>query len=211
LGDHERTGHEPLSAENRVARAGHRDDDVLSTGLAVGLGGLCPGALAKLLESLARAAVGGDMLDRRQRRPDARDLRLGLMTAPDHTEGAGPTPGEMTRRDAARGAGPEPAEMVGLDYRRERGRVGIEEADDEHRSLRGRCVELAARQPERPVGRGHVRERAIGEPQPAARRILHLARREPAERVLDRLHRARRIDQLGDVGLGQVQGHDPQV
>ena len=117
----------------------------------------------------------------------ARDLGLGLVAAADHAERAGTGLREVPRRDAARGAGAKLPEPIRLDDRDERGRLRVEEADDEGRAVRRRRVQLPARKAEPVIRRRHVRERALREPEPAARSDLDLAGRHPPEAGLDRV------------------------
>ena len=142
-----------------------------------------------------------------QRRADARDLRLRLVAAADDAERRAPLRREVPRRDAARRAGPQLPEPVGLDHRDELRRLGVEEADDERRAVRGRRVELPAGEPELAVGSRHVRERALGQPEPAPRRDLDLAR-APSAGSTPRRPRPRRPARAAPRRrLGQVERH----
>ena len=49
------------------------------------------------------------------------------------------------------------------------------------------------------------------EPQAAARRDLHLAARDAPEARLDRRDCVGGLEQRGDVGLGEVERHGPEV
>ena len=122
-----------------------------------------------------------------------------------------PAPRKMTGRDSAGSSRPQLSEPIGLDHRDELGGLGVEEADDERHAVRRRRVQLPAGEPEPAVGGGHVRERALGQPQPAPRRNLDLARRHPPEARFDRIDCRSRIDELDDVGLAEVEGHRPPV
>ena len=120
----ERARPQPLAAQHRVARGRDRDDDVLRRPRR---GGSRPARRRPRLQNASSrfsvAAVGDDPLDPRQRRADARDLRLGLPAAADHAERRRARPGEVLRRDPARRAGAQLAERVGLDHRDELRRV----------------------------------------------------------------------------------------
>ena len=157
--------------------------------------GSAPTLLAEGREPLGRSAVGDDALDGRDGRADAGDLRLGLVAAADDAERSRAAPREMPRGDPARRAGSELPEPVRLDHGDELRRLGVEEADDERRALRRRRVELPAGEPEPAVGSRHVRERALGQAEPAARRDLDLARRHAPEARLDGVDRGGRLEQ----------------
>ena len=140
-------------------------------------------------------------------RTDARHLGLGLVAAAEDTECAGTGEREVARGHAARSARPQAAEVIGLDYGDELGAHGVEEADDEGRALGSGDVELASGEAEAEVGRGHVGQGPLPQPQPTARRVHHDTLPEALEAALDRLHRGSRVEHLRDIRLGQVQGH----
>ena len=132
-----------------------------------------------------------DPLDRRHRRTDRRELRLGLPARADQPEGRRTGSGEVLRGDAARRARPNLAETVGRDQCRERARrpvrpvVEREEADDELERPSDDGVALETRDAESAVGRGHHREVPVVRPEPPARHQLDLTGGHPAEAVLD--------------------------
>ena len=97
--------------------------------------------------------------------------------------------------------------MVGLEHARQTRRARLEDADDEGGPLGGRRVELAAGQPELEVRGGHVRQGSFLEPQTASRGVDDLAPGQPAEALVDHLHRVRGSEERGDVRFGQVERH----
>ena len=133
--------------EDRVARSGRGDDDVLAAGVAVRLALLGANPLAELLESFLRPAVDDDVLDRRHGLPDALHLALGLPAAAEDAERRDAGSSEELRGDAARGAGPELAELVRLDHPAALGALEVEQADDERRPARKPRVGLQAAKP----------------------------------------------------------------
>jgi formiminotetrahydrofolate cyclodeaminase len=209
-GRYERAGGKPLAAENGVARARDRDDDLGGAGISMTLPRLGARQFAERREPFRRAAVRDDTLDARDGRADARDLRLGLMPAADDPQRPGAPLAELTSCDGARRAGPKPAELIRLENGDELRRLGVEQADDEGHPVRSRNVELPAGEPEARIGSSHVGERSLAKRQPSPRCDLDLTGRHPPKGRLDRVHGGRRLDERLDVALGQVQGHGPQ-
>jgi hypothetical protein len=129
------------------------------------------------------------------------------VAAPDHAQRGGAALRQISSGNPARRTGPELPQTVGLDHGDESGRLRVEEADDERRSLGRRGIELPTGEAEAEIRRGHVRERALGKPEPPSRRDLDLAGRHPAEARFDGVDGGVRRDERGDVGLGEVQRH----
>jgi hypothetical protein len=175
--------------------------------IAVRLAHLGPDARAEVLEPLLRAAVGDDPLDRGDRCANARNLRLGLPAAADHTERSSMRLREERGGDAARGPGPELPHLVRLDHGRELRAREVEEHDDERRAAREPSVGLDPREPELTIGGGHVCEHTVLDRDPRSRPVLDDAAREPDEARLDRVERLARREQLRDLCLGQVERH----
>ena len=121
-------------------------------------------------------------LDRRDRRADARDLRLRLEAAADDPEPARARARKVLRRDAARRAGTQLAEHVRLDDCDAVAALGIEQHDDERGVAGDRAVGLAPGEAEPAVDRRHDRKRAALEREPQARLVHHLARAPGAGR-----------------------------
>ena len=122
------------------------------------LGRLGAHARAEVLEARFGPAEGDDVLDRRNRRADARHLRLRLESAAEDAEPRRAVPREMLRRDAARGAGAQLPEDVRLDHADAPAVSGVEEDDDERGDV---C--LHAGDAEAAVDRAHERERSTFE------------------------------------------------
>ena len=183
-------------------------------GLAVRLGRLAVVLAAERGEPLGVAAVDDDALDRRHRRADARDLRRRLPAAADHAEARGALPGEVARRDGRGRAGPQLPELVGLDHRLEPRRRSSEKSTTTNGvPARRPGVRLEPGVAELAVDARHhrvLRRRRAGA---ASRGRLSTAPRgEPPERLLDRLERVGRREQLGDVLLAEVQrAHEADI
>ena len=58
---------------------------------------------------------------------------------------------------------------------------------------------------------GHVRQRALRQPKPAARGDLDLALRHPPEARLDGFDRVGGLEERRDIGFAEVERHEPQV
>ena len=118
----ERSLSEPVSAEHRILRRRHGDDDVAAARLGRRFGDLGAVLGGKGLRSLCRATRDHDALDRRDCRPDRGELRLRLPAGADQPEARGARSREVLRGDTARCTGPHLAETVGGDHRGERAR-----------------------------------------------------------------------------------------
>ena len=147
------------------------------------------------------------MLDPRQGLADARDLGARLPAAADDPERRRALAGEELRRNAARRSGAQLPELVGLDHARDLGLLGVEEDDDEGRPLLEPRVRLQPGEPELVVDRGHQREQPALDLGAPARQVLDLSGRQPAKGAFDGLERVGGRQQLGDLGLGQVERH----
>ena len=178
----ERAGLEPFAAQNRIARGRDRHDDVLGRRFTVALGRLGADLAAEGVQPLLVTAVGNDLLDRRHRLPDARNLRARLRPAADHPQRADAGPRKVLRRD-------------GLHL------PALEEHDHEGHALTGRDVGLHAGEAPATVDGRHDGKRAAVEPDAVARHVFDLAGGEPAERVLARCDRIGRGKQPRNVGL----------
>jgi hypothetical protein len=118
-------------------------------------------------------------------------------------------PRQVAGRDAAGRACPQPPEHVRLDDGDELRRVGAEE---QHRELGPRAeagVHLGARVAELEIGGGHHGEGAARESEAVARPVLDAAGGEAPEAALDHLDRVGRRQETADVGLGEVERHEP--
>ena len=118
---------------------------------------------------------------------------------------------EVPRRDAARRAGTQLAEPVGLDHRDERRRLRVEEADDEGRAVRRRRVQLPAGEPE------PVSDAAMSASAPSGRRSRRRGAISTSPAAIRRKHASMAStasagdDERRDVGLGEIERHEPQV
>jgi hypothetical protein len=113
----------------------------------------------------------------------------------------------VTRGHAAGCSGAALAKSVGLEDRCELAASYVEKRDRERRLPRDGGVRLHARVPEPAVDGRHDREGAGLQLESASRHVVDLARRHPAEAVLDDRHRLAGRDQALDVGFGQVERH----
>ncbi len=125
----------------------------------------------------------------------------------DHAECRRALLREKPRGHARRRAGAELPELVGLDHRLEPRFLEREEHDDERCAHGCPRVRLQPRVPELAVDARHHRELAVVERQPFARPVVDRAARLPVERLLDGRERVGGREQLGDLGLAQVERH----
>ena len=132
----ERSGLEPLAAEDGIPGRGCRDDDVLLGRVTMTLAGLGSDFLAEGAEALLGAAVGDDAFDAGECRADAGDLALRLPAAAEDAERARVLPREVLRRDPAGGTRSQLAELVGLDHRGQLRTLEVEEEHAEGRAAR---------------------------------------------------------------------------
>ena len=204
---HKRAVAQPVASQHGIARCRDRDDDVLLCRVAMRLRGLRADALAERAKRALRPAVRDDALDRRKRRPDARDLRLRLTTAADDAERRCAAPSEILRGDRARCARAQTSELVRLDDCDELGPRGVEQRDHEGRSRCEAGVHLRARVPELEVRRGHVSEPSLVQPEPSAWRDLDGPTRHALEGGFDRRDRVNRGQQRANVVFAQVERH----
>jgi len=186
-------------------------DPVLRARVAVTVTGLGIDPLAELGQALGRPAIRDDTLDGRNRSPNTSNLRLGLVATTEHPE----RPRALTRQepggDAARRARAEPPELVGFDHGSQLGLLGVEQANDEGGAGGRRRVQLATGDPQLAVRRRHIGERPFLEPQAATGRVVDRTPSHAPEALFDRLHRVSRLEQRGDIGLGQVERHKREV
>ena len=117
----------------------------------------------------------------------------------------------MARGDATCRSGSQLSQPVGLDHGDELGALRVEDAHDERRAVRRRRIELPASETEPAVGGRHVRERALRQAKPAARRDLDLSRRHSLEARLDDIDRRARLDEVVDIGFAEIERHELQV
>jgi hypothetical protein len=167
----------------------------------VALAGLRADLLAELGQPVLAATVGDDGVDRRQRRPNRRDLAARLPAAADHAQRAGAIAREVLRRNTAGRAGPQLAELVGFDHRDGLGRLGLEEEHHEVHALPPGRVRLQPGQADPAVDGPHHREETVLEPSPLPRHVFDLALRQPLEGTLHRAQRVLDREQLGDLRL----------
>ena len=121
-----------------------------------------------------------------------------------------PVPREVLRRDAARRSRAEPAEQVRLDHGRERAVLEREQEDDERAPRRRRSRSSSA--PRTPSSTSTAGMTASA-PSSSGRRsrgtIVTSPAAMPAERLLDDRHGVGGRQQRLDVGLGEVERHQP--
>jgi hypothetical protein len=103
------------------------------------------------------------LLDRWHCGPDARDLRLRLRAAADHTERAGAFACEVLRRNPARSSRAQSPELIGLDHGERLVAHGIEENDDESGARPAGGIRLDSGYPEPEVGGRHQGQHPVVE------------------------------------------------
>src|SRR6185437_10292572 len=129
--------------------------------------------LAERAQVLLCPAVRHRPLEVGNRGSDRGKLRFRLPAAADDAEAARAVLRQVPGGDAARCTGAQLAELVGLEYGDVLGRIDAEEEHDEARAFPEAGVDLRAGVTELEIGGGHDRERALLEPEPVARPVLH--------------------------------------